>query len=107
MLSPVARVAAGAAVALTALSSLARALFYARLRRRHRANWEAMDAPNPFFHYLYFRRMTPLRRLVWGKGLADLSDRHLELLSHANLALSILAVLCLGVAAVDTWLLKQ
>ena len=106
MPSPIAHVAAGAFVILAVLYGLTFVLFYVRLRKRHKAEWEAMGSPNPFFHSAFGRRMAPIRRLLRGKGLAELNDRYLAFLAHATKGRWCLALPCLAVAAAYTWLLK-
>jgi hypothetical protein len=50
--------------------------------------------------------MAPIRRLLRGKGLAELNDRYLAFLAHATKGRWCLALPCLAVAAAYTWLLK-
>ncbi len=106
-LTGVAAIAAATFVSSALLASLARVLFYARLRRRHRARWEAIGSPNPLFNYMLFPSMTGLRRLLAGEGLAELGDRCLTLLAHLSSLLSVVAAASFLVMATDAWVLKH
>jgi len=94
------------AALFTVLYSSAFILFFFRLRGRHRAEWERMGSPNPFFNYLFFKPMAPIRRLLRGDGLAELRDHYLALIARLTVVLWIVAVLGFAVGVVAHWLAR-